>query len=177
MLPSSCTSSPTPSPSHVTGRAPKHRPGVFPLLGHRGSLSSNSSPSGLPQARRPPLQGLCELLFHFPSSPRSFPHASRPFHRGRELLAAGDDADKARATGASYRARQRAPHLTRNLTHTLASPPVPPNANPDLARTPAAAKARRRPLSGHSPAAPPPWLDADERPHPVVVLRAPNGAL
>ena len=29
VLPSSCTSSPTPSPSHVTGRAPKHRPDAF----------------------------------------------------------------------------------------------------------------------------------------------------
>ena len=109
-----------------------------PTFGRRRTSEDSRAPAP-PRPRRCLYRIRCELLFHFPSSPRSFPHASRPFHRGRELLTAGDDADKARATGASYRARQRAPHLTRNLTHTLASPPVPPNANPDLARTPAAA--------------------------------------
>mgnify|MGYP006961252381 CR=1 FL=1 len=109
-----------------------------PTFGRRRTFEDSRAPAP-PRPRRCLYRIRCELLFHFPSSPRSFPHASRPFHRGRELLTAGDDADKARATGASYRARQRAPHLTRNLTHTLASPPVPPNANPDLARTPAAA--------------------------------------
>ena len=119
-----------------------------PTFGRRRTSEDSRAPAP-PRPRRCLYRIRCELLFHFPSSPRSFPHASRPFHRGRELLAAGDDADKARATGASYRARQRAPHLTRNLTHTPASPPVPPNANPDLARTPATAASLPPVSSGH----------------------------
>ena len=45
---------------------------AVPLLGHRGSPPSNPPPSGLPQARRPPLQGLRELSVRFPLSVLSF---------------------------------------------------------------------------------------------------------
>ncbi len=49
---------------------------AVPLLGHRGSPPSNPSPSGLPQARRPPLQGLRELSVRFPLSVSSFARRS-----------------------------------------------------------------------------------------------------
>ena len=54
LLPSSCTSSPTPSPSHVTGRAPKRRPDAFPLLGRRRSASPPRSAPTFPEPASTP---------------------------------------------------------------------------------------------------------------------------
>ena len=70
----------------------------------------------------------------------------------------------------------RSPHRVEPPWHLAAlvcAPQPHPHLHPSFGRR----RARRRHHSGHSPAAPPPWLDADERPHPVVMLRAPNGAL
>ena len=62
---------------------------AVPLLGHRGSPSSNSSPFGLPRARRPPLRDPRELLRRFPLSPDSFSSSNTDNRRSRELFAAG----------------------------------------------------------------------------------------
>ena len=53
---------------------------TVPLLGHRGSPSSNSSPFGLPRARRPPLRDPRELHSVSPPSFCSFPCRSTPAH-------------------------------------------------------------------------------------------------
>ena len=87
-LPSSCASSPTPSPSHTTERAPERRPDVFPLVGYRGSPSSDSSPLVLPRARRPSHGHLRELLIILPLSVPSLARRSRlaPLARLRRRL-------------------------------------------------------------------------------------------
>ena len=70
-----------------------------PTFGRRRTSEDSRAPAP-PRPRRCLHQIRCELLFHSPSSSRSFPYSSRPFHRSRLLLAAGHGVAVATATAA-----------------------------------------------------------------------------
>ena len=98
----------------------------------------DSPPPPPPRDHRAAHRPRCELLFHSPSSPRSFPHSSRPSHRSRLLLAAGHGAAVARVTPACARACYQVRRPPRSPQRPSVSPLVHRSAVFDLGRTSAA---------------------------------------
>ena len=117
-----------------------------PTFGRRRTFEDSRAPAP-PWPRRCLYRIRCELLFHSPSSSRSFPHSSRPFHRSRLLLAAGHGVAVATATASRSRAHRRAHRNLRNPKHLTTRPPVHRSAGAANPRAPAAA-------SGSTPANP-----------------------
>ena len=114
-------------------RMPQDDAAAFlPDHGHRMPPSDSPSPSP-PRARRPSLRTHREPLSISPLSPCPSAPSIHPGCRSRQFLAAGDDADEARATVANSRARQHAQHSSRSRARPPVRPAVPPSANPDLA--------------------------------------------
>ena len=105
---------------------------LLPDHGRRMPPSDSPSPSP-PRARRPSLRTHREPLSISPLSPCPSAPSNHPGCRSRQFLAAGDDADEARATVANSRAWQRAQSSSRSRARPPVRPAVPPSANPDLA--------------------------------------------
>ena len=130
---SSATTSSSPPSSHKTPDAPwsRHRRRLPPRAPTTAAVDSPSPTP--PRARRPSLRTHREPLSISPLSPCPSAPYNHPGCRSRQFLAAGDDADEARATVANSRARQRAQHSFRSRARPPVRPAVPPSANPDLA--------------------------------------------
>ena len=130
---SSATLSSSSSMSHASREGPehRHRRRLPPRAPTTAAVDSPSPPP--PRARRPSLRTHREPLSISPLSPCPSAPSNHPGCRSRPFLAAGDDADGARATVANSRARQRAQHPSRSRARPPVRPAVPPSANPDLA--------------------------------------------
>ena len=117
---SSATLSSSSSMSHASREGPehRHRRRLPPRAPTTAAVDSPSPPP--PRARRPSLRTHREPLSISPLSPCPSAPSNHPGCRSRPFLAAGDDADGARATVANSRARQRAQHPSRSR----ARPPV-----------------------------------------------------
>ena len=119
--------------SHASreGLERRHRCRLPPRAPTTAAVDSPSPPP--PRARRPSLRTHREPLSISPLSPCPSAPSNHPGCRSRPFLAAGNDADGARATVANSRARQRAQHPSRSRARPPVRPAVPPSANPDLA--------------------------------------------
>ena len=119
--------------SHASreGLEHRHRRRLPPRASTTAAVDSPSPPP--PRARRPSLRTHREPLSISPLSPCPSAPSNHRGCRSRQFLAAGDDADEARATVANSRARQRAQHPSRTRVRPPVRPAVPPSANPDLA--------------------------------------------
>ena len=104
----------TSSTSHEAPDVPQHRPRCLLQPRDRRPSSSNSSAPVPPRAPRGHRRNPCELLFHSPSSSRSFPYPSR--------LSAGPESSPppclvttvAGAVAARSRAHHRTQHVSRS---------------------------------------------------------------
>ena len=121
------------SPSYTSQDGPKTMLAAF-FSDHGRQIPPSDSPSPPPpRARRPSLRTHREPLSISPLSPCPSAPSNHHGRRSRLFLAAGDDADEARAIVANSRARQRAQHSSRSRARPPVRPAVPPSANPDLA--------------------------------------------
>ena len=136
---SSATLSSSSSMSHASREGPehRHRRRLPPRAPTTAAVDSPSPPP--PRARRPSLRTHRVPLSISPLSLCPSAPSNHPGCRSRPFLAAGDDADGARATVANFRARQRAQHPSRSRARPPVRPAVPPSANPHQPRAPAAA--------------------------------------
>ena len=140
--------------------------------GRRMPPSDSPSPPP-PRARRPSLRTHREPLSISPLSPCPSAPSNHPGCRSRPFLAAGDDADGARATVANSRARQHAQYPSRSRARPPVRPAVPPSANPDLPEL------RRPPRStpATTPATPAPNACTTRRASPPASRRCPPPAV
>ena len=166
-----------PRPSGSPAASPSSSP---PTFGRRRTFEDSRAPAP-PRPRRCLHQIRCELLFHSPSSSRSFPYSSRPFHQSRLLLAAGHAMAVTTATAARSRAHRRAHRNLRNPKHLTTRPPVHRSAGPANPRAPAAASVLAAVISGDSKASDrsarrgraraTPWWPSRIHPSPAAQVR------